>query len=228
MRNIRTEARALRRPGRGAAALLIAAAGLAAASLATRAAAGAEPPPAQLRLGSHEEALGRADAPLTVVEFTDYQCPYCRRFAAETFPQLKHDYIDTGKVRFIVRDLPLTFHSAARPAAEAAHCAGEQGRFWAMHDALLGGAADLTHGGIEARAAALHLDRKRLHACLAAARYAGAIERNAADADALGVNGTPTFLIGTVAHGEVSGELVAGALPWAELDALLKAHLAGG
>jgi protein-disulfide isomerase len=91
---------------------------------------------AHLRLDAREYSLGRSDAPLTLLEFTDYQCPYCRKFQAETWPLLKKNYIDTGKLRFIVRDLPLSFHSSARPAAEAAHCAAEQGKFWEMHHAM--------------------------------------------------------------------------------------------
>jgi protein-disulfide isomerase len=96
------------------------------------ASAGRDPRPDEVRLALQpdELALGRAGAPLTMVEFTDYQCPYCRRFQAEVWPQLKREYIDTGKLRYIARDLPLQFHASAAPAAEAAHCAGEQGKFW--------------------------------------------------------------------------------------------------
>ena len=114
--------------------------GLRASSVAAAAPAAEEAAPraiVRLKLDDKEYSLGRADAPLTIVEFTDYQCPYCRQFQAQTFAQLKKNYIDTGKLRFIVRDLPLEFHSAARPAAEAAHCAAEQGKFWEMHHALL-------------------------------------------------------------------------------------------
>src|SRR3989440_6854912 len=80
--------------------------------------------------------LGRADAPVTLVEFADYQCPFCQRFFATTLPALKKDYIDTGKLRYVFRDFPLDMHAHARQSAEAAHCAGEQGKYWAMHDAL--------------------------------------------------------------------------------------------
>jgi protein-disulfide isomerase len=81
-----------------------------------------------MRLGAHEEARGRSDAPITIVEFTDYQCPYCRRFQEEEWKRLKRQYVDSGKVRFIVRDLPLEIHSAARQAGSVrrtllAYCA---------------------------------------------------------------------------------------------------------
>ena len=182
----------------------------------------------QMRLGALEYALGRPDAPLTVVEFTDYQCPYCRRFEAETWPRLKHDWIDTGKVRFIVRDLPLEIHSAARPAAEAAHCAGEQGRFWPMHDLLLGVHADLSPKGIEGLARATGLDLSRLHACVAAHKYSADIARNLAEADRLGLDGTPSFIIGRTVNGVLTGERVSGALPYDEFNAGLTALLQGG
>src|ERR1700741_1407020 len=89
--------------------------------------AGLDLPPDVVRLAlpPGEPALGSATAPLTMVEFTDYQCPYCRRFQAEVWPKLKRYYVDTGKLRYIAPDLPLEFHAAAAPAAEAAHCAGE-------------------------------------------------------------------------------------------------------
>src|SRR5665213_2353557 len=82
-------------------------------------------------------SLGSNDAPVTIVEFTDYQCPFCRGFESTTFSEIRKKYIDTGKVRFVVRDLPLAeMHPDAMQAAEAAHCAGDQGQFWRMHDVL--------------------------------------------------------------------------------------------
>jgi protein-disulfide isomerase len=182
----------------------------------------------EMRLGALEYSLGRPDAPLTVVEFTDYQCPYCRRFEAETWPRFRHDWIDTGKVRFIVRDLPLEIHSAARGAAEAAHCAGEQGQFWRMHDLLLGVHADLSPRGIDRLARAAGLDLGRFRACLAAHKYSTDIARNLAEADRLGLDGTPSFIIGRTANGVLTGERVSGALPYDDFNAGLKELLAGG
>jgi protein-disulfide isomerase len=75
-------------------------------------------------------SIGSKDAPLTMVEFTDFQCPFCERFHTSTFADLKRDYIDTGKLRFVSRDLPLDFHPNAMQAAEAGRCAGEQGQYW--------------------------------------------------------------------------------------------------
>ena len=184
-----------------------------------------EPRIVHLKLDDREYSLGRTDAPLTMVEFTDYQCPYCRAFQAQTFAALKKNYIDTGKLRFIVRDLPLEFHSAARPAAEAAHCAAEQGKFWEMHHALLTGSDPLPDGGIDRRATAVGLDLNRLHACMSAARYESAIARNAATADGIGIHGTPAFVLGNTSHGVLEGALVEGALPYEGFDGALKAML---
>src|SRR5665647_3286385 len=104
--------------------------------------------------------LGKSDAPLTMVEFTDYQCPFCGRFEATTFPEIKKNYIDTGKMRLIVRDLPLgDMHPFALKAAQSVHCAGDQGEFWEMKelvfknqnkidvDSLAGYAKDLSLNG---------------------------------------------------------------------------------
>jgi protein-disulfide isomerase len=221
----------LSRAPASAAALAAALAVASVAALAAQAAgaqAGDSSELVQMRLGALEYSLGRPDAPLTVVEFTDYQCPYCRRFEAETWPRFKHDWIDTGKVRFIVRDLPLEIHSAARPAAEAAHCAGEQGQFWRMHDLLLGVHADLSPKGIDGLARATGLDLSRFHACLAAHKYSTDIARNLAEADRLELNGTPSFIIGRTVNGVLTGQRVFGALPYDDFNAGLKELLAGG
>jgi protein-disulfide isomerase len=207
-----------------AAAALLALAADAALSAAPK--AEDEPQFVHVALDAREYALGRADAPLTLLEFTDYQCPYCRRFQAEAWPLIKKNYIDTGKLRFVVRDLPLQFHSSALPAAEAAHCAGEQGKFWEMHHALLSGDDPLADGGIDRRATQLGLDLERLHTCTRANRYQSAIERNVATAEALNVNGTPAFVLGRMANGGLEGQLVSGAQPYAEFDAAFKQLLA--
>jgi protein-disulfide isomerase len=127
-----------------------------------------------------------------------------------------------------VRDLPLEIHSAARPAAEAAHCAGEQGRFWRMHDLLLGMDADLSPKGIDALARAAGVDLSRFHACVAAHKYTADIARNRAEADRLGLNGTPSFIVGRTVNGVLTGERVSGALPYDDFNAGLRALLQGG
>ena len=181
---------------------------------------------AKLRLQPDDESRGRADAPVTIVEFTDYQCPYCKRFEAETWPQLKRKYVDTGKVRFIVRDLPLEFHDSALPAAEAARCAGEQGKFWPMHDALIAKGSDLSAGGLQAAAARLALDLPRFQACVAQHRYAKDVLRSAALANSLGLQGTPAFVIGRVHDGELTGVSGMGAQPYENFAQQIEEDLA--
>jgi protein-disulfide isomerase len=179
-----------------------------------------------MHLEAGELAQGRADAPVTVVEFTDYQCPYCRRFQAETWPRLKRDYVDTGKVRFIVRDLPLSFHSHARPAAEAAHCAAEQGHFWPMHDALLASDTQLDLASLVQRAQAMGLDAARFRDCVTANKYDSDIARNAATAAALGLRGTPAFVLGRMSHGALEGIRFYGAVPYADFARIIDSLLA--
>ena len=159
--------------------------------------------------------LGRADAPVTIVEFSDYQCPFCGRFFATVLPALKSEYIDAGKVRYVFRDFPLDqLHPMARKAAEAAHCAGEQGKYWEMHDALFRNQRALSPPELREHARALGLDGARFETCLASGRYAARIERGLADGAAAGVQGTPGFVIGRTKTGDVvEGTPVRGAQP---------------
>jgi protein-disulfide isomerase len=182
------------------------------------------PSPAPFRIAGNP-ALGLASAPVTVVEFIDYQCPFCQDFARETFPQLKAHYIDTGKVRYVARDFPLPRHERAQPAAIAAACAGEQGRFWEMHDALLASYGKLREGDLATAAFRLGLDRGRFDACRAEPRHAARLDADFAAARALGVSGTPTFLVGA-SRGEVAqGQLLAGDETYAEFEKVLAKYL---
>lgn len=160
-------------------------------------------------------SLGRADAPVTIVEFSDYQCPFCHKFYSTTLAALKKDYIDPGKVRYVFRDYPLEqLHSHARKAAEAAHCAGEQGKYWQMHDALFQnqGALDLPQLAEHARS--LGLDGPTFDRCLSSGRNAARVDRGLADGAAAGVEGTPGFVIGRTKAGDtVEGTPIRGAQP---------------
>ena len=181
----------------------------------------------QLRvpLSEDDESRGRAAAPLVLLEFTDYQCPYCRHFESGTWPQLKQTYVDTGKVRFIVRDLPLDFHARAEPAAQAAHCAGAQHAFWPMHDALLAEGASLSEQAIEQAAQALGLDVARLRACIDSGRFRDDIQHNEQLARSLGLNGTPAFVLGRVKDGALLGRPLEGALPFEQFRAAIEEAL---
>ena len=166
--------------------------------------------------------LGRKDAPLTVVEFTDYQCSFCQRFHEATFPELKKKYIDTGKIRFASRDMPLEFHSNASRAAEAARCAGDQGEFWEMRDRLISNASRLSPGDVTGYAHALKLDALQFQTCMDSGKYAKTVQKDTATAESLGVTGTPSFLVGKSTRAGVSGVILVGALPIEAFDEKLK------
>jgi protein-disulfide isomerase len=166
--------------------------------------------------GKH--SLGAADAPVTVVEFADYQCPFCLRFAKTTFPLLKQKYIDTGKVRWVALNLPLPFHKDARKAAQAAHCAGEQDRLWEMRDILFRNPQKLNAENLPAHAETLSLDMTAFNECLQSDRHLAEIDKDAKDANAVRLTGTPSFIIGKTAVDEINGQVVIGAQPMKVFD----------
>jgi protein-disulfide isomerase len=171
-------------------------------------------------------AIGREDAPLTLVEFTDLECPFCRTFHVTTFEQLKKNYIETGKLRFVTRDLPLPFHASALPAAHAARCAGEQSRFWEMRHVLTINAAALNRDAMFTFAKDLGLDMNQFSACFAGERHKAAIDRDVADAQAADVNGTPTFVLGKTTTGDFEGARIVGAQPYATFEQKIRELLA--
>jgi protein-disulfide isomerase len=156
-------------------------------------------------------SLGSADAPVTVVEFTDYQCPYCLKFIQDAFPKLKEQFIDTGKVRWVIRDMPLGFHKNARKAAQAAHCAGEQGKFWDMRDVLFANANQLDEEKLPGYAQVIGLDAAAFGSCLGSDRHLGAIDDSSKDAGTVQITGTPTFVVGEAAGDWVEGKRLVGA-----------------
>jgi protein-disulfide isomerase len=158
--------------------------------------------------------LGRADAPVTIVEFSDYQCPFCQRFHATAFPVLKKEYVDTGRVRYVFRDFPLDqLHPQARKAAEAAHCAGEQGKYWEMHEVLFRNYRALAPAQLAGHARAAGIDAARFSECLASGRFAVRVAQGVADGSAIGVQGTPTFVVGRTTGDFVQGTPIRGAQP---------------
>ena len=172
-------------------------------------------------------SLGAADAPVTLFEFADYQCPFCKRFHESSFPELKTKYIDTGKVRYVVRDMPLSFHDKAMPAAIATRCAGAQGKFWPVFNALFAAqalSAELTHQvAIQAG-----VNEKLFEACLTNPSISKSIEADIAEAERLGVTGTPGFIIAERQGSEFVGSVLLGAQPVSvfidKINSLLEAH----
>lgn len=177
----------------------------------------------KMSVGQGWYALGRDNAPVTVVEFTDYQCPFCRRFETESFAQLKKNYIDTGKVRFVSRDLPLDFHPNAPGAAVAARCAGEQHKFWEMHDAMMQDTAtDLGREAILRYGQRISLDIPAFSICIGDKKQLAAIARDTTDAGALGISGTPSFVIGKTAKDHIDGVRIVGAVPYSVFDTAIQ------
>jgi len=170
--------------------------------------------------------LGDAAAPVTVVEFTDYQCPFCKRFTQNTFPFLKRDYIDTGKVRWLVRDLPLGFHKDARKAAQAAYCAAEQDRFWIMRDSLFRNSNNLGVEHLKSYAADLELDTHAFAECLASERHLDKIDDYTNIAASQRLTGTPSFIVGRTTPERLSGRVIIGAQTPAVFGAEIRKLLA--
>jgi protein-disulfide isomerase len=174
---------------------------------------------------ANKPVLGSASAPVTVVEFTDYQCPYCLRFTKTTFPSLKRDYIDTGKVRWVALNLPLPFHKDARKAAQSAHCAGEQGKFWEMREALFKNPQKMAEENLPVHAASVGVDVEAFKACMASDRHLDDIDQDAKDAGAVRLTGTPSFIIGKTASDRITGDVIVGAQPLNVFNAAIKKAL---
>lgn len=173
-----------------------------------------------------EPALGSAQAPLTIVEFSDFECSYCQRFHRDVLPALKQNYIDTGLVRFVHKDLPLPFHQQAIPAATAARCAAEQNNYWRLYAALFDQQTCLNCKGVVAIAAEQGFNPRKLQACMQTTATQTQINANISEAALHNIRATPTFVIGpTLANGKHEGEVIEGALPWPRFRALIDQKL---
>ena len=183
-----------------------------------------------------DPVLGDKNAPVTIIEFSDYQCPFCRKFWTEAYQQIKKDYIDTGKVKFVYRDFPLSsIHPAAEPAAEAANCVREKGgdeAYYKMHDKIfqegnkLDGGDPITgpvRGTAQFGATELKKWAKDLgydiDSCLDSGKYTSEVQKDLADGQAAGGQGTPYFVI--------NGKPLSGAQPFAAFKQVIDAELAG-
>ena len=158
------------------------------------------PTPAPAADGFNGYVMGSDSAPVEVIEFLDFECPACANFAVIQFPTVREQLIATGRVRWRSRDLPLQGHKYSRFSAHAAHCAGEQGKYFEMHDQLFS-----NHGWAQTGrdpsslfrrlAETVGVDLARYDECMASARYAGRIEASRQEAERLGAGGTPTFFV---------------------------------
>jgi protein-disulfide isomerase len=160
---------------------------------------------------------GDPNAPVTIVEFSDYECPFCERFYSGAYQQIKTEYIDTGKVKFVYRDFPLSFHQNAGKAAEAAECAGEQGMYFEMHDKLF---EDGVSGGVsdfKNYAGEIGLNQGDFDTCLDSGSMAKEVQNDFLAGQKAGVKGTPAFFI--------NGEMVSGAQPFSVFKEKIDAFL---
>jgi protein-disulfide isomerase len=163
---------------------------------------------------------GSPNAKVTIVEFSDFQCPFCQRFFLQTLPKIEEKYIKTGKVRFVYRDFPLNFHQYAQKAAEAAECADEQGKFWDYHDILFQKQSEWAAAGeskFKEYAQQLGLDMQKFNQCLDSGKYANEVQKDYNDGLKYGVSGTPTFFI--------NGREVIGAQPYSVFEQIIEQEL---
>ncbi len=181
-----------------------------------------------------DPVLGDKNAKVTLIDFTDYECPYCKRHFDQTYSQLKKEYIDTGKVKLVVRDLPLPFHQNAHKEAQAAECAREQGGdvvYFKYHDEIFerttSNGTGLALDQLSVIANDLGLNGATLQSCLDSEKYKAEVDKDLSDASKVGASGTPTFFIGkSSADGVITGTKIVGAQPYSafqtEIDKQLK------
>lgn len=187
------------------------------APAAAPAVAGDPQAPTRLEVSVDDDPyLGPADAPITIIEFSDFNCPYCEKWHVETFQPLMAAYPD--QIRFVYRDFPITSQESTA-AAQAAQCADEQDAFWPFHDSLLTGDQGLGRAAYEQYATRLGLDVEALLACLDSGKFSDEVEADARYAAGLGVTGTPTFFI--------NGLPLVGAQPLSEFRAMIESELKG-
>ncbi len=172
----------------------------------------------------HLPAVGNEDAKVEMIEFSDFECPFCKRYFDETFSQIKKDYVDTGKIKLSYRHFPLDFHPAALPSALASECANEQGKFWEYHDLIFteqekiaGKTADVIIGQLKTWAQGLGLNTNQFGTCLDNQTYAEKVTQDLNDGKTAGVSGTPSFFI--------NGKLLVGAQPYDAFKAIIDEEL---
>lgn len=176
--------------------------------------------PVEVKLGPNEHMLGNANAKVTIVEFSDFQCPFCRRFWSDALPQIKKEYVDTGKAKFVYKHYPLSFHPGAKPAAEGSECANEQGKFWEFHDKVFSeqekqGQGTIQFGKPELKkwAGQIGLNISQFNQCLDSGKYSKLVDDDFAYGSELGVSGTPTTFI--------NGQRIVGAQPFTSFKAVI-------
>jgi protein-disulfide isomerase len=163
---------------------------------------------------------GSKSAKVTVVEFTDYQCPFCAKYYSESYKKIVKNYVDTGKVLYVIKDFPLNFHDQAQKAAEAARCVGDQKGdtgYFRMHDKLFENQQSLSEANYKVWAKEIGVDAKKFDECLTSGKFADGVKADLAYGQQIGISGTPGFF--------VNGKLVSGAQPYSVFEQLIEAEL---
>ncbi len=168
-------------------------------------------------LSDDDPFKGDENAPVTIVEWSDFECPFCSRFYSQTLGLIEENYIDTGKVKLVYRDFPLNFHENAQKAAEAGECADDQGKFWEMHNLIFENQQIMNVDNFKKWAADIGLDTEEFNECLDSGKYATEVQKDMQEGSAAGIRGTPGFII--------NGRLVSGAQPYANFEAAIEAAL---
>lgn len=148
--------------------------------------------------GTENMTLGKADAKIAIIEFSDYECPFCAKHYKNVLPKLRERYIDKGVIRYVVKDFPLEFHAHAKKASLATRCAGEQKQYWAMHDAIFEAKGQVTDELVADIAKRHKLNELALKQCMDDPAQLAKVESDISLGSWLGVNGTPAFLIGKI------------------------------
>jgi protein-disulfide isomerase len=169
-------------------------------------------------LADQGASIGPEGAKVTVVEFSDFECPFCARFHKNTMPQIKERYIDSGKVRLVFRNYPLEIHASAVLAAQAVECAGGQGRFWQMADKAFDNQADLSKEKFKTWAADLGVEGEAFNQCIETDMTLSKVRKDMKDADDAGVRSVPTFYI--------NGRVVEGAQEYEVFERIIDEELA--
>ena len=174
--------------------------------------------PVQIELGD-SPSRGDKDAPVTLVEYSDFQCPFCSRHFSQTQPQIEEQYVKTGKVRFVYKHFPLdSIHPQATPAALASECAREQGKFWEYHDLIFQNQQSLGDASYKQWAAQLRLDTAEFNDCYDSKKYQDRVTADLQQGSSAGIRGTPGFFL--------NGQLISGAQPFAVFQQMIDAELA--
>ena len=173
---------------------------------------------------------GSSDAVVALIEFSDYECPFCIRHSRETMPLIEKNYISTGKVLYGFRDFPIDqLHPQAIRAHEAAQCAGDQQKYWEMHARMFGQPSQHTPELLERTGTEVGLDLGAFRACMATGTHTAAIRQTVAQAESFGANGTPAFFIGIIDKTTNTVRItraMSGALPFAQFAQALEGALA--